>query len=69
MLQQQPAEVFTLEFSIPGFARFTLGIFKDNMADFAGHVRSQQSSAEVKACRLSTDTWGIEITTPYETHS
>jgi hypothetical protein len=42
---------------------------QEKFADFAGHVRNQQSSAEVKACRLSTDTWGIEITTPYETHS
>lgn len=39
----------------------------EKFSEFVNHVRKYQSDADVKACRLSKDTWGIEIAAPYET--
>jgi hypothetical protein len=36
---------------------------------FVEQVRNHHASVEIRACRLSNDTWDLEIAAPYETRS
>jgi hypothetical protein len=41
----------------------------EKFSEFVNRVRNFQYGVDVKACRLSRDTWNIEIAAPYETGS